>query len=92
MIFNDSFADGEAQSRAVQFAVRDEWFEQLAGNLRRNPRPGILDVRDHFVGTRFEAQVDCAAVLHGIGRVVNEILKHAMQTTGIHRTPTSGGG
>jgi hypothetical protein len=36
--------------------------------------------------------VDCAAVLHGIGRVVNEILKHAMQTTGIHRTPTSGGG
>ena len=54
MIFNDSFADGEAQSRAVQFAVRDEWFEQLAGNLRRNSRPGILDVRDHFVGARFE--------------------------------------
>ena len=53
MIFDNLFANGQAQARAVFLAVGAERLKQPARDFRRNARPGVLELGDHFHWPRF---------------------------------------
>ena len=60
----------------MRFTVRRERFEQLPGNLRRNAGPAIFDFRHHFGWSAPNTQNYFTAVRHGIGCVIDEIMKN----------------
>ena len=93
-IFDNSFADGEPQPRAMRLAECDKGMEQFLDHFRGDARALILNLRDHLISCLLKSHGDLAALghhLHGVsGKIENHAanspwikLQHARERTGI---------
>ena len=84
VIFDDAFANRQAESGSVRFSMRRKWLEKFVRHFRRDARPAVLKFHDDFVLGRLETQNNFSAVRHHIDGVVNEVVKNARQPGGIN--------
>src|SRR5689334_16441775 len=80
MVLDDPLADGEAQARSVDLTEGRKCLEQLPVHFRRDPRPGILDLGDDFLGRCLESQHDLASAGHRFCRIMDDVMEYAAQT------------
>lgn len=75
VVGDDFLADGQPETGAMVFAVRDEWFKQPGHDFGRESGTGIGNLGDKFALGLGETQRDGASGNQRFGGVVGEIVK-----------------